>query len=66
MSGTILHQYSDGKFTCTLYTDGQFSVNGKSQPWYKDGQTGKPWLVKKYQQFKSLCKLAIREGDFDP
>lgn len=58
-------QYDDGKYLCTLFTDGTFTVNGKIKPWYKDSKTGKPWLVRKFKNFKSLCKQAIREGDFD-
>jgi hypothetical protein len=60
----ILHRYSDGKFDCILYTDGRFTVNGREKPWHKDDKTGKPWLVKKFQSFKSLVKQSIREGDF--
>jgi len=61
----ILHQYTHDRFTCTLFKDGEFQVNGKKANWFKDTATGQPWLPVKFKSFKSLCKQAIREGDFE-
>lgn len=60
-----LHAYSDGKFNCILSTDGKFHVNGVEKPWYKNEVTGEPFLPVKFKSFKSLCKMAIKDGDFD-
>lgn len=68
----ILHEYVDFPLTFRLYEDGRFTLknrknNGKEieMPWYKKENSGKPWMVKKSKNFKSLIKMADKDGDYD-
>lgn len=58
--GSAVFEYDQFK----LHACGTFTRNGKPTNWYKDQQTGKPWIPKKRKTFVSLVKQMVREGDF--
>lgn len=66
----IFHEYEDSEAKYELMCDGSFYIttveSGCRIPhqWYKERDTMKPWLVQKRSQFKSLIKMANKDGGF--
>ncbi len=54
-----LYDYLDWK----LYPDGQCTHKDKPVAWYKNSQTGKPWIPGKRKTFVSLVKGMEKDGD---
>lgn len=67
----FLHECVRWPLRFRLSNDGRLTVKnlntGREQerPWYSDSKTGKPWLVKKAKNFKSLVAEADKDGEYD-
>jgi len=61
----ILHEYQTSKHKYILTKDGKLFVDGVQKHWYYNEETGAPWMVRKFQTFKSLIIIGEKDGDYD-